>query len=65
MAEGVTMKATIAQGTPLLIIVDGATSSCPAMSENGLFFTAGGGAGSRVNCIVRNPLVPLVTGNEA
>lgn len=53
--------ATVSQSSPLWIVVDGATTPCPANTLDGASYVVG----DRVTVTVRNPLVPLVQGSES
>ncbi|GEP38896.1 hypothetical protein NPS01_25590 [Nocardioides psychrotolerans] len=53
--------ATVTISVPLTILVDGATTPCPAnVLDAGVY-----GVGQRVTVTVRNPLLPLVQGVES
>lgn len=56
-----TTAATVTQAAPLWVVVDGATSPCPANVLDGATYLVG----DRVTVTVRNPLVPLVQGAES
>lgn len=53
--------ATVTDDSPLTILVDGATTPCPAnVLDAGVY-----ALGQRVTVTVRNPLLPLVQGVES
>lgn len=54
-------SATVVQAFPLRVVVDGATTSCPAYVLNGATYAVG----QRVTLTVRNPQPPLVQGAES
>ena len=54
------MPATITSATPVRVVVDGATVDSPAMRLGAATYTVG----QRVTVTVRNPLVPLILGQE-
>lgn len=55
-------SATVTSASPdLWIVVDGATTPCPAYVLNVAAYTVG----QRVRVTVRNPLVPVVNGIES
>jgi hypothetical protein len=54
-------QATVTQASPLRVVVDGATVSCPANALNGATYTVN----QRVTLTIRNPQPPLVQGEES
>lgn len=54
-------KALVVDDSPLMILVDGATVSCPAVVLDDAVYAVD----ARVTVTVRNPLVPLVLGVES
>lgn len=52
------LTATVTDDSPLTIIVDGADTANPAESLDAVAYTIG----DRVQCTVRTPRMPLVTG---
>lgn len=57
------MYATITTLSPLRVLIDGAETPCRARALNGSYFTLT--AGQRVTVTVRNPVPPLVLGDES
>lgn len=55
------MPATVVDDSPLVIVIDGATTPCPANVLDASTYTVG----QRVTVTVRNPMLPLIQGVES